>query len=140
MLAREYHPESVASFPLSEWVEFLQYLAIEAFKSLRPGGYFALLLAAQSEKDLPAGFGYWDHAFCGYFAAVKAGFSPERRISCPMDGAFLPQQVRQARRDGRLLGQVRDLLIMRRPENDERQDGRQVEMLRSLFSHKATSL
>ena len=27
-----------------------------------------------------------------------------------MDGAYLPQHVRQARHDGRLLGQVRDLL------------------------------
>ena len=74
-----------------------------------------LLLAAQTEKDLPAGFGYLDHAFYGYIAALRAGFLPERRISCPMDGAYLPQQVRQARRDGRLLGQVRDLLVVRKP-------------------------
>ena len=74
-----------------------------------------LLLAAQTEKDLPAGFGYLDHAFYGYIAALRAGFLPERRISCPMDGAYLPQHVRQARRDGRLLGQVRDLLVVRKP-------------------------
>ena len=83
--------------------------------ALRPGGYLALLLAPQTEKDLPAGFGYLDHAFFGYAAATQAGFLPERRISCPMDGAYLPQHVRRAREEGRLLGQVRDLLVMRKP-------------------------
>ena len=42
-------------------------------------------------------------------------FCPSGEISCPMDGAYLPQHVRQARRDGRLLGQVRDLLVVRKP-------------------------
>ena len=62
--------------------------------TLRPGGYVALLLANQTEKDLPAGYGYIDHAFLGYQALLAAGFLPERRISCPMDGAYLPQHVR----------------------------------------------
>ena len=87
-------------------------------KRLRPCGLvviFTLLLAAQTEKDLPRGFGYLDHAFLGFAAALRAGFLPERRISCPMDGAYLPQHVRRARRDGRLLGQVRDLLVVRKP-------------------------
>ena len=54
-------------------------------------------------------------------AARRAGFLPERRISCPMDGAYLPQHVRRARTEGRLLGQVRDLLVMRKPSR--MQDG-----------------
>ena len=115
MLAQSYTPDSIATAPLSEWVVFLHRLACHAFATLRAGGYLALLLAAQTEKDLPAGFGYLDHAFCGYMAALRAGFLPERRISCPMDGSYLPQHVRRARNDGRLLGQVRDLLIMRKP-------------------------
>ena len=72
-------------------------------------------MANQTEKDLPAGFGYLDHAFYGYQALTAAGFLPERRVSCPMDGAYLPQHVRRARADGRMLGQVRDLLVMRKP-------------------------
>ncbi len=32
-----------------------------------------------------------------------------------MAGGYLPQQVRRARADGRLLGLVRDLLVMRKP-------------------------
>ena len=115
MLAQKYAADGIASVPLSEWISFLHQLARHAIETLRPGGYLALLLAAQTEKDLPAGFGYLDHTFYGYIAALRAGFLPERRISCPMDGAYLPQQVRQARRDGRLLGQVRDLLVVRKP-------------------------
>ena len=87
----------------------------DAFAALKPGGYLALLLANQTEKDLPAGHGYIDHAFSGYNAVLNAGFAPERRISCPMDGAYLPQQVRRARLDGRMLGQVRDLIVARKP-------------------------
>jgi ParB family transcriptional regulator, chromosome partitioning protein len=115
MLAQKYAADGIASAPLSEWISFLHQLARHAIETLRPGGYLMLLLAAQTEKDLPASFGYLDHAFYGYIAALRAGFLPERRISCPMDGAYLPQQVRQARRDGRLLGQVRDLLVVRKP-------------------------
>jgi ParB family chromosome partitioning protein len=117
MLARQYPRESIATAPLSEWIAFLHELARHAFTALHPGGYLALLLAPQTEKDLPAGFGYLDHAFFGYIAASSAGFLPERRISCPMDGAYLPQHVRRARNEGRLLGQVRDLLVMRKPSH-----------------------
>jgi hypothetical protein len=115
MLARQYASDSIATAPLTEWVAFLHELTRHAFVTLRPGGCLALLLAPQTEKDLPPGFGYLDHAFFGYIAALRAGFLPERRISCPMDGAYLPQHVRRARTEGRLLGQVRDLLVMRKP-------------------------
>jgi hypothetical protein len=115
MLARQYPCGGLASAPLADWISFLHDLARHAFATLRPGGYLALLLASQTEKDLPPGYGYLDHAFFGYIAALRAGFLPERRISCPMDGAYLPQQVRRARSEGRLLGQVRDLLVLRRP-------------------------
>jgi hypothetical protein len=115
MLAREYAADSVASLPLDAWITFLHELAGHAFTVIRPGGYLALLLAPQTEKGLPAGYGYLDHAFFGYTAALQAGFLPERRISCPMDGGYQPQQVRRARVEGRMLGQVRDLLVVRRP-------------------------
>jgi len=114
MLARQYPRDGIATAPYSEWVAFLHNLACHAFATLSPGGCLAILLAAQTEKDLPSGFGYLDHAFLGYIAALRAGFVPERRISCPMDGAYLPQHIRRARSEGRLLGQVRDLLVMRK--------------------------
>ncbi len=115
MLARSYGAGSVAEMPLQQWIEFLYQFAADAFSTLRPGGYLALLIAPQTEKDLPIGYGYLDHVFFSYMAAVRAGFFPERRISCPMEVAYLPQHVRRARIEGRLLGQVRDLLIVRKP-------------------------
>jgi hypothetical protein len=115
MLASKYPADSVASAPLTGWMDFLERLARSAFATLRPGGYLALLLAPQTEKDIPPGLGYLDHTLFGYLAAVRTGFLPERRISCPMDGAYLPQQVRRARLEGRMLGQVRDLLVVRKP-------------------------
>ena len=115
MLARSYGADSIATASWQDWIAFLHELTRHAFATLRPGGYLALLLAPQTEKDLPAGYGYLDHAFFGYTAALRAGFLPERRISCPMDAGYLPQQVRQARVEGRMLGQVRDLLVVRRP-------------------------
>ena len=118
MLAHRYGADGLATAPLKDWLEFLRHFARAALGVLRPGGYVALLLANQTEKDLPAGYGYLDHAFYGYSALTAAGFLPERRISCPMDGAYLPQQVRRARADGRMLGQVRDLLVMRKPFHD----------------------
>ncbi len=115
MLAGRYPDGGAAGTSLDQWVAFLAALAQSAFDALRPGGVVALLLANQTEKDLPAGFGYLDHAFYGYQALTAAGFLPERRVSCPMAGAYLPQQVRRARTEGRMLGQVRDLLFMRKP-------------------------
>jgi len=115
MLARRYAREGIDTAPLAAWIAFLEELARTAFAVLQPGGFLALLLANQTEKDLPAGFGYLDHAFYGYSAMAAAGFLPERRITCPMDGAYLPQHVRRARAEGRMLGQVRDLLVGRKP-------------------------
>jgi ParB family chromosome partitioning protein len=115
MLARRYAEGGIADAPLTSWVSFLDVLSHNAFAALRPGGRIALLLANQTEKDLPAGHGYLDHAFLGYSALIGAGFLPVRRISCPMDGSYLPQHVRRARLEGRMLGQVRDLIIARKP-------------------------
>ena len=115
MLARQYSQAAISDAPLTSWIAFLDALAGNSFAALRPGGRIALLLANQTEKDLPAGHGYLDHGFLGYNALARAGFLPERRISCPMDGSYLPQHVRRARLDGRMLGQVRDLLIGLKP-------------------------
>ena len=117
MLAQKYPNDTIATAPFTEWIAFLHSLVGHAFATLRPGGFLALLLATQTEKDIPSGCGYLDHVFLGYVAAMRVGFLPERRISCPMAGTYLPQQVRRARVEGRLLGQVRDLLIVRKPEH-----------------------
>jgi hypothetical protein len=109
--------DETAQFPLSAWITFLQHLAQTCHLSLAQGGHVALLVANQTEKDIPVEYGYLDHAFYGYIALLRAGFVPIRRISCPMEGRYLPQDVLAARREGRLLGQVRDLLVMRKPNS-----------------------
>lgn len=120
MLARRYPgaETGVGEASLAGWIAFLQDFSRVAYLQLRPGGHLALLLASQTEKDLPAGSSYIDHAFLGYAAMLGAGFAPVRRISCPMDGRYRPQDVRRAREEGRLLGQVRDLIVMRKPWPD----------------------
>ncbi len=115
MLAGKYIDDQIGVASLPEWKDFLDLLARNALTILRPGGFVGLLLANQTEKDLPAGNGYLDHVVFGYQSLQNAGFLPERRVSCPMSGSFLPQHVRRARSEGRMLGQVRDLLIMRKP-------------------------
>ena len=123
MLASSYTAESISSKSLQDWLGFLREFARNALQALQPGGILALLLAPQTEKDLPPGYGYLDHTFLGYLAATDAGFIPLRRISCPMNGSYLPQQVRQARVENRLLGQVRDLLVLRKPPRSSIQAG-----------------
>lgn len=117
MLARGYPgvEGGIGETSLAGWIAFLQFFSRLAYTQLRPNGHVSLLLASQTEKDLPAGSGYIDHAFLGYAALLAAGFAPVRRISCPMDGRYRPQDVRRAREENRLLGQVRDLIVMRKP-------------------------
>ena len=117
MLSKIYSTQSISNLPLQEWRDFLYQFARNTYSTLKPGGHVALLLANQTEKDLPAGYGYIDHAFLGYEALTSAGFLPRRRISCPMSGGYLPQHVRNARADRRMLGLVRDLLVMRKVLN-----------------------
>lgn len=119
MLARRYPEPGLAESHFLNWIAFLQEFSRIAFLQLRPGGHIALLLANQTERDLPRAHGYIDHAFLGYQALLTAGFVPVRRISCPMAGGHLPQQVRRARDEGRMLGLVRDLLVMRKPPADD---------------------
>ena len=134
MLAHSYSTDGIASAPLSQWIAFLHKFTQHAFMMIRPGGYLALLLAPQTEKDLPSGYGYLDHTLLGYLAATRAGFLPERRISCPMSTGYLPQQIRQARTEGRLLGQVRDLLIFRKPSMPVHRPGQGIPLLQDLLA------
>ena len=53
MLARQYSLDGIATAPFSAWITFLHDLTVHAFATLRTGGCLALLLAAQTEKDLP---------------------------------------------------------------------------------------
>jgi len=56
---------------------------------------------------------YVDHVIDGYEFFIKAGFSPVYRINCPLTWEqFAGFDVKKAKANKRLLGLVRDLLIM----------------------------
>jgi hypothetical protein len=115
MLADSYVTGSLASLDDEEWTKALRRIYRNLYASLRPGGSLAVLIANRTEKDLPAGWGYVDHAFENYSLLMNQGFQPVRRIACPMEGAYRPDQVRDSRAEKRLLGQMRDLLVVRKP-------------------------
>lgn len=50
-----------------------------------------------------------------------------------MNGSYLPQQLHRARSEGRLLGQVRDLLVMRKPAHEG-----EVSRVDFLFTQQST--
>lgn len=115
MLRSSYAPKSVSSLDFNQWSETMRNIYTTIYAFLRPGGHIAVLIANQTEKDLPDGVGYIDHAFDTLMILKTLGFLPQRRIACPMDGAYRPDQIQNSRQEKRLLGQVRDLIIARKP-------------------------
>ena len=114
MLRSSYATGSVSDHSLADWKLVIERIFRHCHSALRPGGHLAVLIANQTEKDLPPGWGYVDHAFDILSCLIKIGFLPQRRISCPMDGAYRPDQIQQSRLNRRMLGQVRDLIIVRK--------------------------
>ena len=78
------------------WIDFLDQLARAAFATLRPGGYVALLLANQTEKDLPAGWGYIDHAYFRLPRLARRRLRARASRQLP-DGRRLPAAAGPAR-------------------------------------------
>ena len=114
MLTRQYAEDSVANVALSEWVHFLHELTANAFFTLRPGGRLALLLAPQTEKIFPRGSDI-------LITLSLATLPPLAQDSCLSDGSVAPWTVHtypsmsdEPVVTARLLGQVRDLLVMRK--------------------------
>lgn len=115
MLDGLYAPGSVSSLTDSDWTDALQRIYANCYAALRPHGTLAVLIANRTEKGVPPGWGYVDHAFESYGILTALGFLPVRRISCPMEGAYRPDQINASRSGKRLLGQVRDLIVVRKP-------------------------
>ncbi len=115
MLDGHYATGSVSGLSDHEWCVALERIYERCYVALRPGGVLAVLIANQTEKGLPPGWGYVDHAFESYRILIDRGFLPVRRISCPMEGAYRPDQINASRTKKRLLGQARDLIVVRKP-------------------------
>jgi len=111
----DYKDGSVSAKTLSDFNAWLTHLGNTVFEMLGDGGYFAFLIQNQTEKDVPEGQGYIDHVLTAYSRFLNVGFRPERRIACPQSSqTFGPQQVEKAKENKRMMGLVRDLLIMQK--------------------------
>ena len=116
MLARRYAADGVANAPLAAWIDFLDRLARDLLRRPPPRRVTSPSCSpTRPRKTSRPASAISITPFMAINALTAAGFLPERRVSCPMDGAYLPQHVQRARADGRMLGQVRDLLVMRKP-------------------------
>lgn len=115
MLRSNYAQASVSSLEMNAWIETMTRIYSHVYASLRPGGHIAVLIANQTEKDLPTDQGYIDHALDTLIILKQLGFLPQRRISCPMEGSYRPDQIQKSRLNKRMLGQVRDLIVARKP-------------------------
>ena len=115
MLRSSYAEGSVSDHNQNDWKLVFERIFDHTKTALRPGGCLAVLIANQTEKDIPDGWGYVDHAFDLLQILIKQGFLPQRRITCPMEGTYRPDQIQKSRLNKRLLGQVRDLIVVRKP-------------------------
>lgn len=112
----DYPDGSISSLSRSEFYESLQKLARNVSDILKKDGFFAIILQNQTEKDLDEGEEQIPHVLNVYNKVKELDkFELVRQISCPQSSqTFLPQQVEKAKKEGRMLGLVRDLLIWRK--------------------------
>jgi len=110
------HPEgSLASLTLDAFLAWEAQFAESCLAMLSKGGHVAFLIQSQTGPSVPANRGYIDHALEAYQRFVSVGFTPVRRISVPMPTETLtPQHIEKAKKERRMLGLVRDLLIFRK--------------------------
>jgi len=116
---RSKYPKEEGSFSVVSLDEFnrkMEKLIRDCYDTVRAGGYTALLIQNTTElrgKLAVTGRHYVDHVIDGYEFFIKAGFTPVHRISCPLTWEqFAGFDVKEAKANKRLLGLVRDLLIM----------------------------
>jgi hypothetical protein len=121
---RSQYPKEEGSFSdvdLEEFNRKMEKLIWDCHETIRQGGHVALLIQNTTELggDLtPTGRPYIDHVFDGYGFFLQAGFAPVQRISVPLTWEqFAGFDVKEARERKRMLGVVRDLLVMRKVAN-----------------------
>ena len=94
----------------------MEKLIRDCSDTVKPGGTIALLI--QNTTELRSEFDrigkvYADHVFDCYDFFIKAGLTPVQRINIPLTWEqFAGFDVKEAKDKKRLLGVVRDLLIM----------------------------
>lgn len=118
---RSQYPKEEGSFSdvdLEAFNHKMEKLIRDCHETIRQGGHVALLIQNTTELggDLtPTGRSYVDHVFDGYRFFLRASFTPVQRINVPLTWEqFAGFDVKEARERKRMLGVVRDLLVMRK--------------------------
>ena len=118
---REKYTKKAGSFSETSLDEFnrkMEKLIRDCCDTVRPGGIIALLIQNTTElgREIDrAGKIYADHVIDCYNSFIKTGFTPVQRINIPLTwDQFAGFDVKIAKDNKRLLGVVRDLLIMRK--------------------------
>jgi len=103
---------------LDEFNRKMEKLISDCYDTVKPGGTIALLIQNTTELGSEidrVGKVYADHVFDCYDFFVKTGFTPVQRINIPLTWEqFAGFDVKEAKEKKRLLGVVRDLLIMKK--------------------------
>ncbi len=115
------YTQKEGSFSEANLIEFnrkMKKLIRDGYDTVKPGGTVALLIQNTTELgDEFARMGkyYADHVCDCYDSFIKTGFAPVQRISVPLTWEqFAGFDVKKAKEEKRLLGVVRDLLIMKK--------------------------
>lgn len=94
---------------VNDFYTFIRKLTKDSFKTVKKGGFVALLMQDMTEKD--------NHCLSGesYRIFRQVGFKNVAHISCPLTTEqFLPQQVEKAKKEKHLLGRNRDLYVFKK--------------------------
>ena len=103
---------------LDEFNWKMEKLIRDCYDTVKAGGIIALLIQNTTElkREIDrVGKVYADHVFDCYDSFIKTGFIPAQRINIPLTWEqFAGFDVKEAKEKKRLLGVVRDLLIMKK--------------------------
>ena len=116
MKQKEYGEGSISELSLEDYYDFMKRFLQKCYDVLDKRGLVAFLIQNQTGKG-KGGFKEesLNHIVNIYNIMEKNGFLPIRMISCPVSTQQThPQQVNKAKDDNRLLGIVRDLIVMRK--------------------------
>jgi DNA modification methylase len=112
---------SFSEVNLEEFDRKIEKLIHDCHDTVKPGGTVALLIQNTTElggEMSRMGRYYADHVLDGYNFFIKTGFNPVQRINIPLTWEqFAGFDIKEAREKKRLLGVVRDLLIMKKGDN-----------------------
>jgi hypothetical protein len=114
MVAEDYSADGAGSYSLSEFIEFLRYLAGAAKSTLKKGGFAAFIIMPQYYR-LPEGVPYLDWPIIWWRFFIEAGMTPVQRISNMWPTSIWQAfHVTKAKEEGRLLPIMGELCVFQR--------------------------